>query len=347
MSFQSLFNGVKNKPTYIIAEIGGNFATYREGAELIDAAKEAGVDCIKLQTYRADTLTTKTAVFDMENTGKVMQYDFFKKYELSKEIHEKIFDYARKKRMDWFSTPAHQADVDLLESLGVEAFKIGADDAVNLPLLKYIGKKGLPVFLSTGMCTLEEVKASVAAILDTGNDKIVIFHTVSVYPTHPEHVNLRVIKTLQSEFPEFPIGFSDHTLSPLASICAVAIGARVIERHLTLNKGGTGPDHMLSSDPKEMKYLVESIRIIEKMLGSGIKEPIGPEIKNLINNRKSIVATKGIKQGETFSSGNISIKRPGSGIQPKFFEEIIGRRAGRDIKEDVLISWDDISEDGK
>ena len=347
MSFLSLFNAQGNNSIYIIAEIGGNFTTYAEGVKLIDAAKEAGVDCVKLQTYRADTLTTKTAVFDMENTGKIRQYDFFKKYELSKEIHREIFDYARKNRLDWFSTPAHQADVDMLDSLGVGAFKIGADDAVNIPLLKYIGKKGLPIFFSTGMCTLKEIKCSLAAILDTGNDKIVILHTVSGYPTYPEHVNLNAIKTLQLEFPEFPIGFSDHTFSPLASISAAAMGARVIERHFTLSKDAAGPDHALSSDPQEMRYLVESIRVIEKMLGSGIKEPIGPEIKNLINNRKSIVAIKGIKKNEVFNSDNLSIKRPGSGIQPKFFEEIIGRRAGRDIKEDTLISWDDISEDGK
>lgn len=343
MSFQSLFEDPKNKQTYVIAEIGGNFSTYGEAKELVDAAKDAGVDCIKLQTYRAATLATRTSMFDMENTGKIPQYEFFKKHELSEELHRMVFDYAQNKGLDWFSTPAHQTDADMLENLGVKAFKIGADDAVNIPLLKYIGEKGLPIFLSTGMCTLEEVKTSVSAILDTGNDKIVILHAVSGYPTYPEHVNLNAIKTLQSEFPVFPIGFSDHTLSALASICAVAMGAKVIERHFTLDKNATGPDHMLSSDPKEMKYFVESIRTVEKMFGSGVKAPIGPEIKNILNNRKSIVTIGGIKKGEFFNSDNISVKRPGSGIPPKFFEEIIGRKASRDIKEDTLISWEDIS----
>ncbi|MDO8662399.1 MAG: N-acetylneuraminate synthase family protein [Candidatus Omnitrophota bacterium] len=342
MSFPFLFEDTKNKPAYIIAEIGGNFTAYAEAKKLVDAAKEAGVDCIKLQTYRAETLTTKKAMFDMENTGKISQYEFFKKNELPKELHRLVFDYAQNKGLDWFSTPAHQTDVDMLEALGVKAFKIGADDAVNIPLLKYIGEKDLPVFLSTGMCTLEEVKASVSAILETGNNKIVIFHTVSGYPTYPEYVNLNVIKTLQREFPGFPIGFSDHTLSALASICAVAMGAKVIEKHFTLDKNAAGPDHMLSADPKEMKYLVESIRTVEKMLGSGVKAPDGPEIKNIINNRKSIVATRDIKKGEILSSDNISIKRPGGGIQPKFFEEVIGRKAGRDINEDTLISWEEI-----
>lgn len=343
MSFLSLFEDTKNKPVYIIAEIGGNFTAYEEGIKLVDAAKDAGADCVKLQSYRADTLSTKTAVFDMENTGKIPQYDFFKKYELSKDIHKGIFDYARKRGLDWFSTPSHQSDADMLESLGVKAFKIGADDAVNIPFLKYIGKKDLPVFLSTGMCTLEDVKASVTAILETGNDKIVIFHTVSGYPTYPEHVNLNVIKTLQIEFPGLPVGFSDHTLSALASVCAVVMGAKVIERHFTLDKNAAGPDHMLSSDPKEMKQMVKSIRIVEKMLGNGVKLPAGPEIKNIINNRKSIVATRRIRKGELLNSGNITIKRPGSGIQPKFFEEITGRKVNRDIKEDTLISWEDIS----
>jgi len=343
MNLEELFSRKNKLHAYIIAEIGGNFTTYEEAKNLIDAAKEAGVDCIKLQTYRAETLSTKKAMFDMENTGKISQYEFFKKHELSKELHRMIFDYAQNKGLDWFSTPAHQTDVDMLEALGVKAFKIGADDAVNIPFLKYIGKKDLPIYLSTGMCTLEEIKASVATILGTGNNKIVIFHTISGYPTYPEHVNLKVIKTLQIEFPEFLIGFSDHTLSALASICAVVMGAKVIERHFTLNKNATGPDHMLSSDPKEMKYLVESIRTVEKMLGSAVKAPIGPEIKNIINNRKSIVTTRNIKKGEVFNNGNISIKRPGGGIQPKFFEEIIGRKVSRDMKEDTLIAWEDIS----
>lgn len=340
MNFLSLFKNIKNRPTYIIAEIGGNFTNYKEGVKLIDAAREAGVDCIKLQTYRAATLASKIAMFDMVNTGKISQYEYFKKYEMSKEVHRKIFNYAQNKGLDWFSTPSHHTDVDMLDSLGVKAYKIGADDAVNIPLLRYIGKKNLPIFLSTGMCTLEDIKTSVNTILGTGNSKIVIFHTVSAYPTYPEHVNLNAIKTLQSEFPKFPIGFSDHTLSIFASIAAVAMGAKVIERHFTLDKSAPGPDHMLSSDPEEMAYLVKGIRSIEKMFGSGVKEPLGPEIKNKINNRKSIVAVRNIKKGEVYSTGNISIKRPGGGIQPIFFEKIIGCKARKATKEDELICWD-------
>ncbi|MDP2939786.1 MAG: N-acetylneuraminate synthase family protein [Candidatus Omnitrophota bacterium] len=342
MKFQTLFSKSKKNPVYIIAEIGGNFLTYKEGTKLIDAAKDVGVDCIKLQTYRAQTLVTKNALFDMKNTGKVSQYDYFKKYELSKELHKKIFDYAEFSGLDWFSTPSHQSDVDMLESLGAKAYKVGADDAVNIPFLRIIAKKKLPIFLSTGMCTLKEVRESVVAILREGNKKIVIMHTVSVYPTYPEQVNLNAIKTLQKEFPDFVIGYSDHTQSSLACIVSVVIGARVIEKHFTLDKKTKGPDHMLSADPSEMKYIVESIRTIEKMFGTGIKKPVEQELKNRTNNRKSIVAIRDIKKGEHFSIENLSFKRPGTGISPKYLSKLLGKEAKRDIREDELICREDL-----
>ncbi len=343
MSFESLFPTANKKPVYIIAEIGGNFRDYKEGRRLIDAASDAGADCVKLQTYRAETITSKRAVFDMENTGRISQYDYFKKYEIDKELHEKMFNYAGSKGLDWFSTPSHESDVDMLESLGVKAYKIGADDAVNIPFLRYIAKKKKPVFLSTGMCTLGEIKESVSVIFEEGNKKIVIFHTVSAYPTRTEYVNINSIKTLQKEFPGLPIGFSDHTLSSLASIAAVAIGAKVIERHFTMGKQADGPDHMLSSTPEEMRQMICNIREIEKMLGSGVKRPIGPETKNRLNNRKSIVALRNIKRNEMLSERDISIKRPGTGISPVHFEEVIGKKALKDIKEDDVIEWKDIS----
>ncbi len=341
MSFKSIFNKDINQ-VYIIAEIGGNFTTYEQGVKLIDAAVSCGVDCIKLQTYRAETLSCRSAFFDMENTGKISQYDFFKKYELSREMHQKIFNYVSSKKVDWFSTPSHSTDVDMLASLDMPAYKIGADDAVNLPFLKYIAKLGKPIFFSTGMCTLEEIRQSVACILEEGNDQLIIFHTVSGYPTHPEHVNLRVLQTLQREFPDFPIGFSDHTLTPTACIAAASMGARVLERHFTLDKKAEGPDHMLSSTPDEMKYLVDSVRTIEKMMGSSVKMPFGPEVKNRINNRKSLTALHAIKKGEILSEENIGIKRPGSGIAPMHYESFLGKRAAMDIPQDQLLRWCDV-----
>lgn len=341
MSFSKLFSK-NNSKVYVIAEIGGNFTTYEEAVNLIDAAKTAGADCVKIQTFRAATIASLNARFDMENTGQISQYDYFKKYEISDEIHRSIFKYSNSAGIDCFSTPSHRSDVDFLESCGVEAYKIGADDAVNTYLLKYIARLGKPVFLSTGMCTLDEIKESIKAIESTGNHRIVIFHTVSGYPTHPEDVNLNVLKTFQKEFPEYPIGFSDHSLTPIASIAAAALGARVLERHFTLDKQADGPDHMLSSTPDELKFLVDSVRVIEKMMGSFKKEPFGPEVKNRLNNRKSIVAIAKILKGGTFSSENMDIKRPGSGLEPKHFDSIIGKRAARDISADELIQWEDI-----
>jgi N,N'-diacetyllegionaminate synthase len=326
---------------YIIAEIGGNFTTYEQATKLIDAAKYSGVDCVKLQTYRAETIVAKSAMFDMENTKKISQYEYFKKYELSMELHREIFDYAEAKRLDWFSTPSHHTDVNMLESLGSQAYKVGGDDAVNVPLLKCIARTGKPVFLSTGMCTLEEVKESVRAIEEEGNKRIIIFHTVSGYPTHPKDVNLNVIKTLMQAFPQYVIGFSDHTQSPLASIAAAVAGAKVIERHFTLDKNAEGPDHMLSSTPEEMKYLVDSIRTIETMMGTGEKKPFGPEVVNRINNRKSIIAIKKIAKGEKLTSENIDLKRPGSGIAPKYFSEILGKTANKEINIDDILNWED------
>lgn len=342
MSFQSIFSK-SNNSVYVIAEIGGNFTTYEQAVELVDAARYAGVDCVKLQTFKAETISSEGAFFDMESTGKISQFEYFKKYELSKELHEKIFDYIDSKGMDWFSTPSHITDVDMLRSLNVSAYKIGADDAVNIPLLRYVARTGKPVFLSTGMCTLEEIRESVNVIQEEGNSQIVIFHTVSGYPTHAKDVNLNVLKTLMNEFPGVPIGFSDHSLSPLACIAAASIGAKVLERHFTLDKTAEGPDHMLSSTPEEMKYLVESVRAIETMMGSYDKVPFGPEIQNRINNRKSIVAIKDIAAGEALSAKNIDIKRPGSGIPPKHFLEIQGKTAKRKIARDEILSWSDFS----
>jgi N,N'-diacetyllegionaminate synthase len=343
MNFRALFMPRKNCPTYIISEIGGNFHSYAEAVKLINAAKETGVDCVKLQTYTAQNLALKSALFNMENTGSISQYEYFKKYELSKGLHKKIFRYIKSKGLDWFSTPSHFKDVDTLESLRVQAYKIGADDAVNIPLLRYVARKKKPIFLSTGMCALKEIKRSVSAILKERNNRLVILHTVSAYPAHPEFVNLNAIKTLQKEFPGFVIGFSDHSVSTLASIAAVALGAKVIERHFTLDKRANGPDHMLSSTPNEMKDLVGKVRTIEKMMGNGIKAPTDQEIKNRLNNRKSLVAIKKIKADERFTANNISIKRPGTGLSPDWFDKILGKKAKRDINEDALIVQKDFS----
>lgn len=326
---------------YIIAEIGGNFTDYEVAVKLIDQAKESGADAVKLQTYTAETISSKQAMFDMENTGVVSQTEYFKKFELTEELHEKVYAYAKKKGLDIFSTPSHITDVEMLERLETDIYKIGADDVTNLPFLKKVARLNKPIMLSTGMCTLEEVKDAVNAILEEGNDDIIIMHVVSLYPTAPQYVNLEAIKTLQREFPQFVIGYSDHTLGVDSCIFAAVMGAKVIEKHFTYDKNADGPDHMLSATAEEMKVLVEKVRLYEKMRGNGIKKPMGDEVKNRRNNRKSIVCVRDFKKGDVISEGDIDIKRPGNGIPPKYFDLIIGKKMARDIAEDTVLQWSD------
>lgn len=336
-----MFEKWGGRRAYIIAEIGGNFTAFDEAKALVDAALKCGVDSVKLQTYRADTIASKKAVFDMENTGVVSQYELFKKYEIDEELHRKIFDYIKSKGLDWFSTPSHETDVDMLDRLGAVAFKVGSDDAVNIPFLKYIARKGKPIILATGMCTMEEVRESVSTILGEGNMEVALLHAVTSYPTHPENVNLLAMKSMMEEF-KLPVGYSDHTIGTVACVAAAAMGAVILEKHFTVDKNAQGPDHMLSADPFEMKAIVEQVRALEAMLGSGVKMPAASEKTTRINNRKSIVAAKKIGQGQGITENDIAIKRPGYGIAPKHFEFVIGRKAGRDIEEDEVITWGDL-----
>ncbi len=326
---------------YIIAEIGGNFTDYETAVKLIDQAGESGVDAVKLQSYRGDTVASRHAVFDMENTGIAPQSEYFKKYEIDEEMHRKIFAYAGEKGLDIFSTPSHITDVEMLERLGTNVYKIGADDATNIPFLKEIARLQKPVILSTGMCTLQEVHEAVDAMLQEGNSNITIMHVVSLYPTAPQYVNLEVIKTLQREFPQFTIGYSDHTKGIDSCIFAAVMGAKVIEKHFTYDKNAAGPDHILSATVEEMRELVTKTRLFEQMRGNGIKMPMGNEIKNRRNNRKSVVCTRDIRQGERLQGTDIDIKRPGFGIEPKYKDMMIGKTVARDLERDSVLRWTD------
>lgn len=337
-----MFKNYINDRTYIIAEIGGNFTTFEQARKLVDEASCCGVDAVKLQTYQADTIASKKAIFDMENTGITSQYELFKKYEINEILHREVFQYAASKGLDCFSTPSHESDVDMLEKLGVGVYKIGSDDAVNIPFLKYVAKTGKQIILSTGMCTMEEVKESVSAILSEGNEKIILLHAITSYPTHPENVNLSAMQSMMRDFPQLDIGYSDHTIGTTACICAVAMGARVIEKHFTYDKKAEGPDHMLSADPHEMKELVERIREYEVMKGNGIKRPAYSEKITRVNNRKSIVVARNMIKGEEITRRHLAIKRPGYGIEPKLLDQIIGRAAKRDLFIDDILKWEDL-----
>jgi N,N'-diacetyllegionaminate synthase len=337
-----MFKNYQSNRCYIIAEIGGNFTTLEQAKRLIDEAAACGADAVKLQTYRAETLSSKAAIFEMENTGVTSQFNLFRKYEIAAALHDEVFAYAESKSLDWFSSPSHQSDVDVLEKCGVGVHKIGSDDAVNLPFLRYVARTGKPMILSTGMCTLDEVRESVEAIQAEGNKQLILLHAITSYPTHPENVNLLAMKTLKKAFPGLDVGYSDHTLSPVACLCAVAMGARVIERHFTYDKKADGPDHMLSADPQEMKWLVDAIRAFEIMRGSGIKQPADSEENTRRNNRKSVVLQRALKAGQAIAMEDIAVKRPGYGIQPKFYEALAGRKVKRDLAQDAVLGWDDL-----
>lgn len=328
------------KKIYFIAEIGGNFLEFSRAKKLIDEAKKSGADAVKIQTFKADTITNKKAYFDMENTGKISQYEYFKKYELSKTLHEKIFEYTKKLKIDCFSTPSHFSDVDFLEKFDCKFYKIGSDDATNYPLIEYIAKTNKIIILSTGMCNIKEVTTAVNLVLKY-NKKLVLLHCVSSYPTHPKEVNLSVIRKMKLKFRNIKIGLSDHTLNSTAALISIGFGSQVIEKHFTLNKKLEGPDHMLSADPTELKQLIAQIRDAELMIGNGVKKPTKTEIKNLKKNRKSLVTIKNIKKGEKFTEHNLSIKRPGYGLQPKLFNKLLGKKAKRNLTKDKILTKND------
>jgi len=328
---------------YIIAEIGGNFTTFEQAKRLIDEAAVAGVDAVKLQTYRAETLSSRKAMFDMENTGVTSQFELFRKYEISEALHRQVFEHASAKGLDWFSTPSHRTDVEMLERLGVGAYKIGSDDAYNLPYLKQVASLGKPVLMSTGMSTLDEVRESVQAILSTGNRRLILLHAITSYPTHPENANLRAMQTLAREFPGIDVGYSDHTIGPVACLAAAAMGARVLEKHFTWDRNAEGPDHMLSADPAEMKAIVDGVRLVERLLGDGAKKPAPSEATTRRNNRKSIVLERSIRAGESLTPAHLAVKRPGYGIAPKHLDEMVGRKVRKDLAADDVLTWEDLA----
>lgn len=329
-------------PVFIVAEIGYNFNTMDEARQSIDAALECGVNAVKFQTFKAETVTSRLVDFPAEAGGS-NQFEEFKRYEISEEAHQELFKYARERGLIAFSTPSHYDDVELLERLKVSVYKIGSDDLTNLPFIEHIAAKGKPIIFSTGMGTLAEVAEAYETILKTGNDQIIILYCVSNYPVYDAALmDLRVIQTFAATFP-VPIGFSDHTTTMSASLAAVALGASVIERHFAIDKKLDVPDAFFSADPGEMKALAHSIRELEKALGDGIKRPAKSELEMRSDTRKSVIATTSISQGEIITKEMIIVKRPGTGIPPKMAHLVIGRAARQPIGEDEVITWDKLT----
>ena len=328
---------------YIIAEAGVNHnGSIDLAKKLVDVASEAGADAVKFQTFKAKNLATKNAIkakYQVVNTGKKdSQYDMLKKLELSKEMHEELIEYCNSKNLTFLSSPFDHDCIDLLDSLGLKIFKIPSGEITNLPYLQHVGKLNKKIILSTGMSNIEEIEKALYILTQSGTkkDNITVLHANTEYPTPMEDVNLRAMLTIGNKF-DISFGYSDHTIGIEISIAAVAIGARCIEKHITLDRGMEGPDHKSSIEPDELSHMVSAIRNIEKALGSDIKQPSKSELLNIKIVRKSIVAKIPIKKGDLLSEKNLTVKRPGNGISPMKWDEIIGTKAIKDYKEEDLI----------
>lgn len=340
-----MFNVYSKDKCFIIAEAGVNHNGNIDIAKkLIDKAIEAGVDAIKFQSFKAENLVTKNAPkaeYQKETTGSGTQFEMLKKLELSYENHIVLKKYCEEEGIMFISTPFDFESADLLEKLNIPLYKISSGDLTNIPLLKYIAKFNKPMIVSTGMANLGEVEIAVNAIKECDNDKITLLHCTSNYPTACEDVNLNAMITLKNAF-KLPVGYSDHTIGIEIPIGAVAMGAKVIEKHFTLDKNMEGPDHRASLDPKELKEMVKSIRNIEKAFGDGIKICNKNEENTKAIARKSIVAAKDIEIGEEISYENINFKRPENALSPIYTKKIIGKKAITFIEKDETITFENV-----
>lgn len=328
----------------IIAEAGVNHNGSLEIAKrLIDEASFAGVDIIKFQTFKAEKLVSKAAKqaeYQKKNIGKgeETQYAMLKKLELSNEQHEELIAYCKSKNIRFFSTAFDMDSIDYLHSLNLGLWKIPSGEITNYPYLKKIASYKEPVILSTGMCELTDIENAINVLVGNGvsKDIITVLHCNTEYPTPMKDVNLKAMLEIKEKF-GVKIGYSDHTEGIEIPIAAVALGATVIEKHFTLDKNMEGPDHKASLEPSELKAMVKSIRNIEQALGTGHKTISESERKNIEIARKSIVAAKDIKEGDIFTEDNITVKRPGNGISPMEWENVIGKVAKRNFQEEELI----------
>lgn len=329
----------------IIAEAGVNHnGSLQMAKELIDAAKECGVDYVKFQTTKGpEAITSKFAQmadYQKKNINHdESQQEMLRKILLRMEDFEELNDYCIKNGIKFLSTPFDLVSVDFLANLNMEYMKIPSGEITNLPYLRKIAKLNIPVIMSTGMSNLGEIEAALQVLYDGGlnEDRISLLHCNTEYPTPFCDVNLKAMQTLKDCF-GVRVGYSDHTKGIEVPIAAVAMGAEIIEKHFTLDKTLPGPDHVASLEPQELKAMVDAIRNIEQALGSGIKKVSSSERKNIVIARKSIIAARDIKEGEMFSEENLTVKRPGNGINPMRWDEVIGQKAKRGFVEDELIS---------
>ncbi len=332
--------------TYIIAEAGVNHNGSLDIAKkLVDIAVEAGADAVKFQTFKTENMVTgyaEKAKYQEDTTGTGSQFEMLKKLELSFDDHYILNEYCKEQGITFLSTPFDFSSVDLLEKTNIPFYKISSGDLTNIPFLQYIAKLNKPMIVSTGMANLGEIEAAINSIKECGNDKITLLHCTSNYPTTYEDVNLNAMLTMKESF-KLPVGYSDHTIGIEVSIAAVSMGAKIIEKHFTLDKNMQGPDHRASLDPRELKSMVSSIRNIENAFGDGIKKCCKSEENSKITGRKSIVAKIDLMSGEELSFYNIAFKRPGNGISPACLNEILGKKVLSKVKKDDTILSEKLS----
>ena len=328
---------------FIIAEAGVNHnGSIKLAKKLIDVAVESGADAVKFQTFKTENLVSKTAKkadYQKKTTDALeSQFDMIKKLELDVNTHKELLVYCQEKGIMFLSTPFDHDSINLLSDLGLQIFKIPSGEITNLPYLRHIGSLGKKVVLSTGMSTLQEVENALTVLIGAGTDKenITTLHANTMYPTPMEDVNLNAMLTIQKEL-DIAVGYSDHTIGIEVDIAAVAMGASIIEKHFTLDRAMNGPDHKTSLEPKELKAMVLAIRNIEIALGSDKKKPSPSERVNINVVRKSIVANQDIKKGDLLTEKNITVKRPGNGINPMKWDEVIGSIALKNYNADELI----------
>ena len=328
---------------FIIAEAGVNHnGSIKLAKKLIDVAVESGADSVKFQTFKAENLVSKNtekAKYQKKTTdASESQFDMIKKLELDIETHKELIAYCQEKGIMFLSTPFDHDSINLLNDLGLEIFKIPSGEIANLPYLRHIGSLKKQVILSTGMSTLQEVGDALDVLINAGTLKAntTVLHANTMYPTPIEDVNLNAMLTIQKEF-DVAIGYSDHTLGIEVDMAAVAMGATVIEKHFTLDKTMDGPDHKASLEPEELKSMVSAIRNIEKAMGSFVKKPSPSEMVNIDIVRKSIVASQNIQKGGLLTEKNITTKRPGSGISPMKWDEVLGSKSIKDYRVDEMI----------
>lgn len=328
---------------YIIAEAGVNHNGRLDLAlKLCDAAKEAGVDAVKFQTWKTENIVTKSAAkaaYQEENTGSEQsQYEMLKELELSYPEFEKINEYCKKIGIQFLSTPDEEESLEYLCSLNLPFLKIGSGEVTNIPYLRKIGNKHQKVILSTGMSSLADVENAYHTLMESGSKEVALLHCTTNYPCPYNEVNLQAMQTLKAAF-KCQVGYSDHTMGIEVPIAAVAMGAEIIEKHFTLDRNMEGPDHKASLEPQELKQMVRSIRNIEQAMGDGIKHPNASEQKNSEVVLKRIIAKKPIMKGEVLNEGNLVLLRSSKGIPAKFWDLIIGKPARRDYQMDEPIEF--------